>query len=361
MRVLHLPTSVGANSLNLSYGERRLGIESKVLLLKKYDYIVNQSNDLKYDYLLDYSEENILYPFKVAKFYKSIIDEFDIFHFNFGTTLMSYKNPLLDMIDLSYLKAKKKKIVVTYQGDDARQNASNLYCENKNTIQEKRFMEKEEEHDQLKKRRIDKFNRYAEFIWTLNPDVLKYLPQRARFRPYSHILADEWCPVYSDYREKSTQILHAPTNRLVKGTDAVIDAVNSLKADGYSLELELLENIPKEKAILRYKNADIVIDQLKIGFYGGFAVEAMALGKPVIAYINESDMKKIPLKMREQNPIIQANTKNVYFVLKYYLENKEKLAKIAVDSRKYAVRWHDIDFVAGHIIKAYEHCFQEKK
>ena len=69
-----------------------------------------------------------------------------------------------------------------------------------------------------------------------------------------------------------------------------MEAADRLQREGVPFDLELIENLPNAEATRRYRDADLVVDQLLAGWYGGFAVEAMALGKPVIAYLRESDL-----------------------------------------------------------------------
>lgn len=67
-----------------------------------------------------------------------------------------------------------------------------------------------------------------------------------------------------------------------------------------------------------------------------------ALGKPVIGYIREGDLRFIPDKMRQDLPIIQATPANIYEVLKACLIYKrQELAQIGSVSRQYAETWHD--------------------
>ena len=83
---------------------------------------------------------------------------------------------------------------------------------------------------------------------------------------------------------------HAPSHRGAKGTAFVLAAAEQLRTEGYRFELELIEGLARDKAIERYAACDVVIDQLLAGWYGGLGVEAMALGKPVVAYIREGDL-----------------------------------------------------------------------
>src|SRR5207244_3787767 len=82
-------------------------------------------------------------------------------------------------------------------------------------------------------------------------------------------------------------VLHAPSNRRRKGTEHVIAACAELP-----VELEIVEGLPHEEARRRYDRADIVVDQLNAGWYGLFAIEAMALGKPVVSFIHEDAARR---------------------------------------------------------------------
>ena len=53
------------------------------------------------------------------------------------------------------------------------------------------------------------------------------------------------------------------------------------------VDLEIVEGLHHDEALERYARADIVVDQLNAGWYGVFAIEAMALGKPVVTYLHD--------------------------------------------------------------------------
>ena len=75
-------------------------------------------------------------------------------------------------------------------------------------------------------------------------------------------------------------VVHAPSSREKKGTRYVIEACEQLP-----VELDIVEGVPHEEARARYARADIVVDQLNAGWHGVFALESMALGKPVVTYL----------------------------------------------------------------------------
>src|SRR5262249_23680075 len=82
-------------------------------------------------------------------------------------------------------------------------------------------------------------------------------------------------------------VVHAPSNRGRKGTEYVIEACARLPVD-----LEIVEGLPHDEARERYARADIVVDQLNAGWHGVFALEAMALGKPVVAHLKEDVVER---------------------------------------------------------------------
>ena len=82
-------------------------------------------------------------------------------------------------------------------------------------------------------------------------------------------------------------VLHAPSSRTRKGTEHVIAACEQLDC-----ELEIVEGLDHREAFERYRDADVVVDQLNAGWYGVFAIEAMALGKPVVTFLHDEAVRR---------------------------------------------------------------------
>jgi glycosyltransferase involved in cell wall biosynthesis len=263
----------------------------------------------------------------------------------------------VEFFDVWLLKKLKKAIVVTYQGDDARQGKR---CKELFEISPVDALGEEyynPKSDNMKKKRIEKFSRFADKIYALNPDLLYVLPASAQFLPYAHINLTDWKPKESDSSVKNRLpiVLHAPSSRKTKGTSYILEAVNQLQNEGIQFKFEIVEGVSNEEARRRYEKADLLIDQLFGGWYGGLSVELMALGKPVICYIRESELNLIPNGMREDLPIINATTKTIYEVLKYWLTTgKSELQEIGRNSRKYVEKWHDPKKIAARLKKDYE-------
>lgn len=78
------------------------------------------------------------------------------------------------------------------------------------------------------------------------------------------------------------RIVHAPTNRAFKATEALESAVRELQAEGLPVDLVLIEKRTWAECMEIKATADIVFDQLAFG-YGCNAVEAWGMGIPVIS------------------------------------------------------------------------------
>jgi glycosyltransferase involved in cell wall biosynthesis len=309
----------------------------------------------KADMVVDWQRNRYTYPLKAMEFYRKEISHYDVFHFNFGRTLFDYRSGLIDMLELPWLKRKGKRIVFTYQGSDARLAGYSLqhYDVSFYTELPQAERDKELEADARRLRRISKADKYADLIYTTNPDLKNILPARTKFRPYTKLQLAEWLPAFSDYEKDGLVIAHAPTNRSKKGTDVILAAVESLRQSGVRVELDLIENVPNQQVRERLARADIVIDQIYVGWYGGLAVESMALGKPVISYIREEDMVHIPAKMNAEMPVIRANPQNIADVLTRITTDRQGLREIARRSRAYVEHWHDSQVIAQGIIEDY--------
>ena len=375
MRVLHCPLMVGGNPQGLANAERRLGLESWAVSLYQVPFNY-KTDEVLYAQGRRLSKESRRWALLLRA-----IKDFDVIHFNFGETILSwtaretndvsvqptvlgrivnsglrfYKSAL-ELRDLPLLRRVGKGVVVTFQGDDARQGdfcRTNFQISPATEVEPGYYTPASDAH---KRERIKKIGRHAHRIFSLNPDLLHVLPRNAQFLPYAHLDLDDWKPS-KELRSDSEKpvVIHAPSHRGVKGTRFVVDAVSRLKSEGIDLDFTLVEGVPHSKVREIYERADLLVDQLLCGWYGGLAVELMALGKPVICYIREGDLKFIPSQMRDELPIINATPKNIYDVLKEWLTvRKHQLPEVGQRSRTYVEKWHDPLKIAAGLKAEYE-------
>jgi len=370
IRVLHCPDSVAGNAQGLARAERAIGLDSWAAAFHKNAYGV-ACDEIVFDKRDNFRQREI----KRWRFLLKAMTQFDITHFNFGGSILDHivsdtrsqaiwmYARFLELRDLPLLRMVGKGIFVTFQGDDARQGD---FCARNFDICAATEVEPgyySPETDAHKRIRIAKFAKYCDRIFALNPDLLHVLPPQSRFLPYAHVDPREWNNVGSKGSQSHVPlIVHAPTHRGVKGTRYILDAISRLKREGVPLRFALIEKLPFREARRIYEQADLLVDQLLIGWYGGVAVEFMALGKPVICYVREADLKFIPSEMRAELPIINATPSTIYDVLKKWLTTrKSELPDVGRRSRLFMERWHDPLKIATRLKFEYESVMMSKR
>jgi glycosyltransferase involved in cell wall biosynthesis len=384
IRVLHCPNIVGGNPQGLARAEREVGLDSWSVSFTQSPFGYNTD-----EIVWGNGSNPLTFEARRWRLLWRTLRDFDIVHFNAGQTIMPKWVPaigntefkrlprawrmllpayqlyarLFELRDLPLLKAMGKGVVVTFQGSDARQGD---VCRAQFKISP--AVEAEASHfspalDRRKRQRIRRFARYADRIYALNPDLLHVLPPQAEFLPYSHIDLRTWVPPQRVRPAGETPIVvHAPSHRAVKGTQHVLDAVAQLEREGVRVELTLVEGMPLDEARQIYERADLVVDQLLCGWYGGLAVEAMALGKPVVCYIREEDLKFVPDGMRQELPIIAATPETICSVLREWLTTRRsELAEVGSRGRAYVEKWHDPLQIAERLKADYEAILADRR
>ncbi len=347
MKVLHLPTSVGGNSWGLAQGEKALGLTSKVL--------IDSNNWLNYKSDICLGLENKNKAFQVLKkietFFK-VRNQYDVFHFNYGSSLVDFMKYGVQLWDLPFYKGKK---FMTYNGSDARQDLNALKNYNIGEIYTLYPYNDCRRNDIIKKR-IEKVCKNVDHIFSLNPDLMYFLPKdKTSFLPYTIAGWDEI--EKNEYKIKDKiKIVHSPTNRAFKGSDYILEALGKLSKKYKNIEIEIIEKVPYEVALKKYSEAHIVIDQVLIGWYGAFGVEVMRMGKPLAVFIREEDLKFIPSNMAKEllSSVINIKSDNIEEILSYYIENKELLYEKSNLVQKYVNFWHCPIRIAKIVKSVYE-------
>ena len=352
LRVLHLPADIGGSTWNLAQAERARGFDSKVLV-RSAAWLSTQA-----DIRLDAGRLNARAAIELASTFLRIRKSFDIFHFNFGSSLFHSLSLPFSQPELG-LYPRAARIFVTYNGCDARQKYPTIERGGVSACAEPDCYEGMCNSGVLDSRRragIDRMAARAAHIWATNPDLLRFLPSElASFLPYAAGdlgLAPRW-----PSRSGPLRVVHAPTQRGAKGTAYVLATFERLQREHPGkFEFELVEGLSRPDALRRYQCADVLVDQLLIGWYGLTAVEAMLLGKAVCVFIREDDLVHVPEPMREdlQRAVVNVTSETLADALCQLAEDRSLLVSRAEAGNAYAQRWHAPDHVAGLTAPQYE-------
>ncbi|MEU5874832.1 glycosyltransferase [Glycomyces sp. NPDC047369] len=170
------------------------------------------------------------------------------------------------------------------------------------------------------------------FVTTL--DLLDDLPE-ATWVPLT-VDVDRW---YSDLpvmERARPVVLHAPSKRWTKGSDEILPVLERLDAAG-KIEFRLVEGLPPAQMRDLVRGADLVVDQIALGCYSTLAVEAMAAGRPAIAYLHEATAER----MGEAPPVVHATVPTLEDVVVSLVEDRDRARAIGAESLRFARRMHD--------------------
>ncbi|MBI4401214.1 MAG: hypothetical protein HY581_06245 [Nitrospirae bacterium] len=351
MRVLHCPTETGGHAWGLSRAERALGIQS--------DVMVRRSSWLQFPSDVDLRLGDGLLPaklFRLGKFLLRAVHDYDVFHFNWGMSLVDHRAWRLHYWDLPFLRRMGKRIIVSFQGCDARMKTLSRQRFSTSACAECDVTWCTPRMDAIRRTRIRKVFAYADQVFALNPDLMHFLPG-AEFLPYASVNPAEWKADEPQARQPTAArpflVLHMPTNRSIKGTKYVEEACARLRAEGWPVELRVVENVPHPQVKDLIAQADLVVDQLLIGWYGAFSVEAMALGKPVLCYLRDEDLKRF-VPFRDRIPIVRTTKETLADDLRALLRTPTRCLELGAAGRRFVEDCHDPLKIARQTITAYQ-------
>jgi hypothetical protein len=102
------------------------------------------------------------------------------------------------------------------------------------------------------------------------------------------------------------------------------------------------------------KEADLIVDQLVIGWYAMFALEGMSSGKPVVCFIRE-DLKKLyeySGVLKDDLPLISATPDSIYECLRNLYDQRDSLGLIGKRSRVFVEKYHSLKVIGSFFDQA---------
>ncbi len=311
LRVVHCPVNTAGVPWQNVEALRRNGVDAKLVVFERYRLHPEA------DWSLDREGGFIRRQLAQWRAFLQLLPKTDVFHFYFGLTLIpkSFQFPILRLF--------RKKSVLHFLGSDIRGRSP----------------------EELS------YSGSADAQIVGSYDAIRWVPDAYVVPP--GIDLREFRPVDPSGRERPL-VVHAPSNRARKGTEHVIAACRELDVD-----LEIVEGLHHTEARRRYERADIVVDQLNAGWYGLFAIEAMALGKPVVTSLHADAVARTESAFGVQMPLVHATKETLVDALRPLVESPTERARIGAESRAYVEHVHDGDRNAERLIEIYQEVSSE--
>jgi glycosyltransferase involved in cell wall biosynthesis len=305
LRVVHAPVNTAGIPWSNVEALRRHGVDARLVVFNRYRLHPEADEDLALP-----PGQLRRQPRQWAALAR-LLPRTDVFHFYFGLTLVPAR------LQFPILRAARKKSVYHFLGSDWRGK----------TPEQLAYAQKADA------RIVGSVAALAAF-----PDA-ELIPPGLDLRPFA--------PEPPSDRERPL-VVHAPSDRRRKGTDHVIAACAQLP-----VELEIVEGIPHDEARERYRRADIVVDQLNAGWHGVFALEAMALGKPVVTHLRPELVEQAERRFGTKVPIVPATADTLADALRPLVESPALRRELGAASRAYVERVHDVDRIAERLLDLY--------
>lgn len=304
--------------------------ESVYYITDEFDFIYTKDRHLLY------------YYFPAFVFVRSIL-RYRCIYIYFNGFVLS-RLPILRQIEPYLLKISNTKVVVMPYGSD---HQSFKYA--KNILLEHYICKDYSTYYKRVQPRVEKdvlrWTKMSDYVLA-HQDCVDYLAywDRARWSLFG-VDTDVIVPAMTKVGEK-IRIFHAPNHRGIKGSDALEKAIEELKSEKYNIEYVYAHGVSNKEIIELIQTCDIVVDQLIMGTYSMFSMEAMACGKAVVCYIRP-DLKEfyeaIGVVEIDELPFISATVLTIKDALKKLIDERDKLEEYGQKARDYVVKYHSLD------------------
>ena len=286
--------------------EQHLGDQVEVESFVKHKVSYTQY-PTSYTYELQYSDHPSPVQWTHALlFFLLALWRFDIFHFLSGETILTRK---AGRIELRLYRLFGKRVVMHFVGTDIR-NPEYVVWKDRHLRGIADVADEPPRSAPWQERLVKDSIDFAHHILVSTPDLLTIVPS-ARFLPvvldlekFDAECADSVAALTLPEAAGDVTILHAPSNVAMKGTALLEPAAKALRAEDAGVnviltpELELETgsrySVSRPMLFALYDQADIVVDQLTIGWYGLQSVEALMRGCAVICGIDEGLRDLLP-------------------------------------------------------------------
>ena len=334
LRILHAGSDICGIPGLLAEHQRRLGHDARALRFTRSPYGFEGDIDVPYDSSWSKARRLAVRLRTLARYGP----RFDVFH------LHAYDTILPHMLGAPLLHTVGKTVVVHFHGCEVRQTAlvtapHQVHCG------ECALRSQCPGAPQMQRKRVAE--RWADAIICSTPDLLTAVPT-AKLVP-NPIDTQRWQALPRPTpRNGLVRFVHVPSSPELKGSAQVEAAVDELRRLGYPVELVMATGVPHRDMPEFWAGADVMVDQLNVGWYGVSAIEAMAMGRPAAAYL-------FPWVAAQHGepPLIRISKNDIVDVLARTVDQPSWREDMAQQGREYAHRVHDAATVAAQVVDVY--------
>jgi Glycosyl transferases group 1 len=306
LRVTHAPVNMAGIAYKNVEALKRRGVDARLVVFRPQPF-----RPTEFDVNLNRPDGFLRAQLTQWRALVRLLPKTDIFHFYFGLTLVPRR------LQFPILRATGRKAVFHFVGSDIRGKTP----------------------EQLS------YARKADARVVGSYDAIRWVPDAEVIPPGIDLKRYVLSPGRAEQRPL---VVHAPSRKASKGTEFVEAACAQLPVD-----LDVVHGVTHDEAVERYRRADIVVDQLNAGWYGIFAIEAMALGKPVVTFLHDEAVRRTEEAFGVPVPIANATKETLLDVLRPLVEDESERRRRGEQSRAYVEAVHDDEKIADRLLALY--------
>lgn len=182
------------------------------------------------------------------------------------------------------------------------------------------------------------FGRLALPTFVSTPDLLEDLPD-ATWLPVV-VDTSRWVSDVPPLARTRPVVVHVPSSAAVKGTELIDPALRRLDAEGL-VEYRRIEGVPAREMPAVYGDADIVLDQFRLGSYGVAACEAMASGRIVVGHVTDGTREFVRRSTGIELPIVESTARDIEATIRRLVSGRELVADVGARGREFVTAVHD--------------------
>lgn len=284
-------------------------------------------------------------PWQEFLFFWKVVARYEVIHSHFGIMLSR------SGWELPVLKRLGRKIVVHYRGCEVRDPDKNMALHPQVNICQ--VCDYNRSVCREGKERVNLAQKYGDLFLVTTPDMRDFVPEAIHFPFFTpEIEYEQYAPVAKKCKPGDEfKIVHVTNHPGIEGTEQIQAAVERLCAKGYKINFVFLRGVTPEQVLQEYRDADLSIGKMKMGYYANAQIESMFLGVPAVTYVRPEFMTP----ELESSGLIFTTLADLENTLEYYLTHPEELEKKRQIARSSILQLHHNERLAQQLIEAYAH------
>jgi hypothetical protein len=340
LKIVMAPVNISGQPITLVRELQKRGVD---ISLVQY---ANDATGHKYgyesDHLVLYNGRNRA-EVQIKTIEEALSSGVEIFHFWLRSLFFQGIYDHFTGFDIPIIRSYGRRVVYRFTGQDLRIKSlhmqRNPYHAYKYGYETKIDEYKQRRYIDFLRENVDQFVVQDLELHEFCPEA-KIVPRALNLRNFDFV-----GPVNKD----GPLIVHAPSNPEIKGTRLVQKAISELQGEGLKFTYKEISKLSHNDAIALYRSADVIVDQLHIGWYGVLAIEAMALGKTVVTYVRDDLFEKHVPRI----PIVNENPDTIKDVLRRVISDYDLRAELGRAARDFAESIHSAERVADTLLDVY--------